>query len=443
MNWRQLLIIPPLLAGVALFLWMTREEKSGQQAAPPETALAVRVAEVTATPFRPSVSGYGRVAAASSWSAISQVQGRAVEVNPELSAGGIVVEGDLLIAIDQRDYEIALAKAEAARDSARASLRELDATEANTSETLKLERRIEAFLQTDFDRQSSLLQRGAVAETAVDHAARAHLAQQKVVLELQNRLNLVPVQREIHETTLATRNAEIEEAGRNLEQTRIFSPFTGRVARKSVTLGQFVRTGDDLLTIESIDVAEILAEFRPQTLNDFFRVLFNDDLSTLVIREDMKEAFEIIAGLDLVVTVHPANNTNRFWPANLARFSGRADEQTGALGIVVQVENPGLPDPAIRRLPLINGTFVEVRLSAPEPSSAIRIDRNALRTDLDGVDFVFLANEDSRLARRDVVVGPAVGNQVVVFSGLDEGEMVVLSDPQPAVYGMLLEPVSN
>ena len=354
-----------------------------------------------------------------------------------------MVEGDLLVAIDPRDYEIALAKAETARDSARASLRELDATEANTSDTLKLERRIEAFLQTDFDRQSNLLQRGAVAQTSVDHAARALLAQQKVVLELQNRLNLVPVQREIYETTLATRNAEIEEAGRNLERTRIFAPFTGRVSRKSVTLGQFVRTGDELLTIESIDVAEILAEFRPQTLNDFFRMLFSDDLSTLVIHEDMKEAFEIIAGLDLVVTVHPTNNASQFWPANLARFSGRADEQTGALGIVVQVENPGLPDPAIRRPPLINGTFVEVRLSAPEPASAIRIDRNALRTDLDGVDFVFLANEDSRLARRDIVVGPAIGNQVVVFSGLDEGEKVVLSDPQPAVYGMLLDPVTN
>ena len=49
MNWRQLLIIPPLLAGIALFLWMTREDRNGQQATPPEAALAVRVAEVTAT----------------------------------------------------------------------------------------------------------------------------------------------------------------------------------------------------------------------------------------------------------------------------------------------------------------------------------------------------------------------------------------------------------
>ncbi len=443
MNWRQLLIIPPILVGIAFFYWMNLEDRSGEEAAPREEALAVRITEVAATPFRPSVTGYGRVAAASTWSAISQVQGRAVEVNPELSPGWIVDEGDLLVAIDPRDYEIALAKAETARDSARASLRELDATAANTRETLKLERRIEAFLQTEFERQSNLLERGNVAQSVVDQSTRTLLAQQKVVLELENRLNLVPVQREIHETSLATRRAEIEEAGRNLQRTRIVAPLTGRISRKSVSQGQFVRTGDNLLTIESIDTAEILAEFRPQTLNNFFRLLFGDDLPDLVAGEDMKEAFEIVAGLDLVVTVHSTINDSFVWPAKLTRFSGRADERTGAVGIVVEVDDPGFPDPATRRPPLINGSFVEVRLSAPEPASSIRIERNALRTDPDGVDFVFLADGDSRLARRDVVVGPVAGDQVVVLAGLAEGDRVVLSDPQPAVYGMLLAPVAN
>ncbi len=443
MNWRQLLIFPPLLVGIALFVWMSNGERSGQEVAPRETALAVRIAEVTEVPFRPSVDGYGRVAAASSWSAISQVQGRAVNVSTDLTAGRVVREGDLLVAIDSRDYEIALAKAEAARNSAMASLRELDATESNTKETLKLERRIEAVLKTDFDRQSNLLQRGSAAQSSVDKATRTLLAQQKVVQDLQNRLNLVPVQREIHETTLATRSAEIEEARRNLERTRIFAPFTGRVSRKSVTLGQFVRTGDNLLTIESIDVAEILAEFRPKAITEFFRMLVGGDFSNIAIGEEMKEASEIVEALGLGVTVHSMNNERFSWPAKLARTSGRADEQTGALGIVVQVENPGIPDAASLRPPLINGTFVKVRLSAPEPRSAIRIARIALRTDPDGVDFVFLVDDDSRLARRDVIAGPVAGNEVVVHSGLAEGDRVVLSDPHPAVYGMLLAPVTR
>ncbi len=88
------MIIPPILAGIALFYWMNREERHSEETAPREEALAVRVAEVVTIPFRPSVAGYGRVAAASSWSVISQVQGRTVEVQPELSPGRIVNEGD-------------------------------------------------------------------------------------------------------------------------------------------------------------------------------------------------------------------------------------------------------------------------------------------------------------------------------------------------------------
>ncbi len=443
MNWRQLLIIPPVLAGIAAFMWMVGEENSGQDTAPRETATAVRVAEVSAVSFRPTVSGYGRVEAVSSWSAISQIQGRTVVVDPGVSVGRIVNEGDLLVAIDPRDYEIAQAKAETARDSARASLRELDATEANILATLELERRIEAFLQTGLERQSNLQNQGTVALTSVEQANRTLLTQQKVVLDLQNRLNLLPVQREILAATLANRYAEIEEAKRNLERTRIVAPFTGRVAQKSVALGQFVRNGDNLLTVESIDSAEIVAGFRPRAMRNFLSTFIGEDFPTAETIEDMKEAFEIVTGLDLTVTVHPTNNQIYAWPAKLTRFSGRVDEQTGAVGLVVQVEHPLLPDATTGRPPLINGAFVEVRLSAPEQNNAILIERTALRTDPDGSEFVFVVDEDSRLARRDVDAGPVVDDRIILHFGLDEGDRVVLSDPQPAVYGMLLEPVVN
>ena len=122
------------------------------------------------------------------------------------------------------------------------------------------------------------------------------------------------------------------------------------------------------------------------------------DLLADVVIEDMKEAFEVVTSLDLVVTVHLTNNDSFTWPAELTRFSGRVDERTGAVGLVVQVEHPVLPDPATRRPPLINGTFVEVRLSAPEPNNAILIERSALRTDPDGSDFVFVVVTKPRVS---------------------------------------------
>ncbi len=440
MHWRKLLIIPPLLGGIAVFAWMTPHEKS-QRPVATEIATAVRVAEVSPTAFRPSISGYGRVEAATSWTAISEVSGRAVNVDPGLSVGSIVNAGDLLIVIDPRDYQIALAKAEAAREGSRAALRELEAVAANTRTTLELEQRVIALLRTELERQKKLRDRGSVAQAAVDQMTRMVLAQEKIVLDLQNRLNLFPVQREIHAATLATRNAEIEVARRNLERTRLLAPFTGRVSRKSVAMGQFARAGDTLLTIEAIDSAEIVAEFRPVSLRAFMRKFPGGDLSDKVISKNTGDAFDIVTDLNPIVTVHSAHNPAYAWPGKLTRFAGRADERTGALGIVVQVENPNLPDPVSARPPLINGMFVEVRISAREMQHTILVERNALRTDPDGRNFVFIVDRDSRLARRELDVGPVDGKKVIVHSGLAEGDRVVLSDPRPAIYGMLLKPV--
>ena len=341
LNWRQLLIVPPLAAGVAVFAWMTREDEGEPQSIQRETALAVRVVDVAEAPHRFSVTGFGRVEAATTWSAISQVQGRTVTVSPEISVGEIVAEGELLIAIDPRDYETALAKALTARDGAEASLAELDTRRENILATIELERRIAAFLQTELERQSSLLARGNVAQSVVDQATRSLLTQQKIVLELENSLNLIPVQRRSLETTLAAREAEIEEAERNLERTKMRAPFTGRVSRASVAQGQFARVGDNLLTIESIEAAEIVAEFQPLPLRAMLRSMIGSDIDLRpLIPEELREAFDVVKELNLQASVHSTSIAGYTWPAELVRFSGRVDEQTGSLGLVVKVDRP-------------------------------------------------------------------------------------------------------
>ncbi len=444
LNWRQFLIVPPLAAGVAVFMWMTRERDGELPVAQNEEALAVRVVEVSKVPLRFFVTGFGRVEAAHTWSAISQVQGRAVYVNPKISVGHLVDKDEQLVIIDPRNYEISLAKARTARDAAQASLAELEARRVNILATLELEERIEAFLQTELERQSELLERGNVAQSIVDQATRSLLTQQKIVLEHQNNLNLIPVQRKTLETTLAIRNAEIEEATRNLENAQIHAPFAGRVSREAVALGQFIRVGDNLFTIDSIDTAEIVAEFQPQALRNLLITIMGGNVDVLsLFPGELNEAFDFVKSLNLQTTVHSTNFDGYTWPAELIRFGGSVDEQTGAVGLVVQVDAPTVPDPVTQRPPLVNGTFVEIHLSAPEDIQAISIERNALHADSDGSEFVYVVDEGSRLARRGVIAGTVLNDKIVILNGLADGDTVVLSDPQPVVYGMLLQAMHN
>ena len=444
MNFRALLFAPPILIGVGIFVWMNQSGNEREKVSPPETAQAVRILDVTRQDYRPSISGYGRLQAVQSWSAISQVEGRAEFLDPSVAIGEVVESDRKLIGIDPRNYEIALDRAKASRDSAQASLDELSTTEANNLATLKLEKEIETILKADLERQIKLKERGTVAQSGVDTARRALIAQQRVVLGIENTLRLLPTQKATLEATLATRQVEIEEAERLLDNTIINAPFTGLVTEKAISQGQYARTGNSLLTIEDISASEVVAEFQPRLLGSLIRLVADQELRDLLSLQDNNKILDQILSLKLTASVTlPDMEQTAQWPVTISRFNGTADSSTGAVGVVVHLKDPYRPNVEQRRPPLSNGTFVRVELSASEVVEAIRIPQTALHRAEDGSSFVYVMDPDSRLQRKVVQVGPVLDDQIVVRSGLVDGDKLVLSEPVPAVAGALLAPVTQ
>ena len=56
---------------------------------------------------------------------------------------------------------------------------------------------------------------------------------------------------------------------------------------------------------------------------------------------------------------------------------------------------------------------------------------------------VFVIDQEHRLQKKQVVVDFAQSDFVVIKSGLSGGEMVVVSDPSPAIIGMKVSPVAD
>ncbi|WP_299664704.1 efflux RND transporter periplasmic adaptor subunit [uncultured Ruegeria sp.] len=442
MNLRPLLFLPPLAIGIGGYMWLTAPNPS-EQVTPPETVTVVRTLTISPSQAVPSASGYGRVVAEDSWLAISQVQGRAVYVDDELTVGSVLSEGTEIVRIDPRDYEIALTRATASRDSAQAALDELDASEINTKDTIELETRIKEVRRAELERQETLLERGSVAQAVVDTAIRDLLSQEKMVLSLENSLRLLPAQRASLQATIDTRIVEIEEAERALANTSIKTPLTGRVTAETVSPGQFVRVGDTLATIESTKASEVTAEFQTRVLGNLFTEINGVRPLDAVPNLDIEDAFDLLKRFDLQAQVTmSAGGQSYVWPAELVRFDGSVDPTTDTVGLVVRIENPSIPDPARRGPPLTNGMFVEVRLFTPDPIEALRIPRAAIHSD--GRDrFVYVVDGQSRLARQSIDIGSVQADQVVVLEGLSDGDQLVLSDPRPAVIGMLLEPLET
>jgi len=442
MNWRAILFLPPIAVGVFVFMWMTKPDEKQPIDDLPEVALAVRVNTIKAQDFTASATGFGRVKAVETWHAISQVSGRALEVHPDLVVGELIKAGALLVRIDPRNYEIAVTKTKTAVASARASLAELAAVSSNNEATLALEQEIEAFFQTELERQEALKTRGTVSQASLDNARRTLLTQQKMVLGLKNTLTLTPVQKTSLEAALAARLAEQEEAERALANTLIHAPFDGRISVAGVSLQEFVSNGKNLLEMEKTSASEIIAEFQPNIISALFQTAAIEAHAKPINLSDLRAVSTILQSLNLTAHVEVTSGTKtHIWPATIMRVNGAADVATGTLGMVVRIDNPGQPNPIKLRPPLMNGAFAQVVLRTPERANTILIERDSLRLGLDGGHYVYIIDDKQRLARRNVTIGPISGRFVVLQDGLQAGDTLVISDPQPAVLGMLLDPV--
>lgn len=438
MNLRPLLIIPPIALGIFGFRMMTQEP----EVTPPpavESSLAVRVTELVPHPVAATAVGYGRVEPVRDWSAISEVQGRVLELAEGLAVGTIVEEGTVLAEIDRTDYEISRQKSEANIAAAEAGLAELERQQVNSEATLEVEQRILEVAQAEFDRIDSLVGRGTSTQATLDSTQKVLLAQTNSVTQLENTLALYPAQRETLEATLAVRRAELVEAERSLEKTTIRAPFRGRVSAFNVEEGQFVRTGDTLLTLDDTAAVEITAEIQPSQFVPMITVALGDrfDADSVV---DTSQAVNILrdAGITVEVSMQLAGLEAR-WPAEIVRLRGTMDSETGTLGLVVRVADPLMSRRQINRPPLNVGSFVTVTFSTQPQPDGMTVPRTALRYDDEGQSFVYLADDENRLTTQTIETGQVIGENVLVLEGLGGGEMLVLTDPRPPVIGMALD----
>ena len=126
------------------------------------------------------------------------------------------------------------------------------------------------------------------------------------------------------------------------------------------------------------------------------------------------------------------------WEGRVDRLREELDTQTRTVGIVVAVDKPYEKMVPGVRPPLVRGMFCEVELRGSVHKGRVVIPRSTLH---DG--HVYVLDSDKRLHRRHVEIDFAQANFVALQSGLDIGDTLVVSDPTPAIEGMLVDPVHD
>lgn len=432
---RGLAFAGPVVLGIMILALMQVSKGAPEREDKGETEHPVRVIEAQPITATPRVLGHGTVEAAESWRAIVRVGGEVVEEHPDLGVGTIVNKGAVLFRIDDTDYKLSVANAEAAIESAKADLEEKQKSIENTRALLEIEKRNYALTKKEYERQKTLVQRGSATKAAMDSAERDMNSRASSLRELENTLDLIPSQLSVLKAKLAQAQSDLELAKLDLERTVVRAPFTGRVVEEDIAVGQVVNQGNAVLTLDTVDRVEVEAEIPVSRMI----TLFDPDQFEPI---NMINAFrmrQFLNRADLGATVRfTSGDLNFDWTGEVVRLRGALDSVARTLGVTVAVDAPFDQARPGKRPPLVSGMYVEVELSGAARDNVFVIPRTAVQ---DGQ--VFVADTDNRLRKTPVTVAYRQGGMAVIGDGIEPGTRIVVSDVAPAIDGMLLAPTTD
>jgi membrane fusion protein (multidrug efflux system) len=173
-----------------------------------------------------------------------------------------VKAGDVLVRIDPRDYQTALASATADLENARATAANIDAQLKEQQATIAQAQAAVDFSQQEFSRYSELARSGA-GSAQRQQQAQSDLAQRRATLAAaQAHTDVLKTERQQADAAIAAKSAALAQAKINLAQTTLTAPVDGVVGDRTVRQGQLVQPGTRLLTVVPTQSVYLVANFK-------------------------------------------------------------------------------------------------------------------------------------------------------------------------------------
>ena len=187
-----------------------------------------------------------------------------------------VKEGQLLLTLDQRDFEVKVDQAQAQLERARQSVDELYAGVQAARSGVSLVQSQLKQAKIDFDRAKSLKDQGVVSTEQYDQAntglriamadealAEHQLTQAEAALGPQH-----DDQSRYDRPLVKQAEAALEAAKLDLGYTKLTAPFAGVVTHKTAHAGNRVQVGEPLLAVVPLSKLYVTANFKETQLTD-------------------------------------------------------------------------------------------------------------------------------------------------------------------------------
>jgi RND family efflux transporter MFP subunit len=394
----------PCLASVCLCVTLS-SLGCGEPAADPDPARPVRVMRVGDWSVMQGRVFPGRARAKAEVDLAFQVSGPLISLSVDV--GTELQQGDVIAAIEPRDFQVAVDSAEGNLARAQAQLLAMERG-ARPEEIEQLRAAVaeaEASLRqavAEHERNESLLPSGAVSQSMFDLTLARRDRMTAQLDRVREELNMGMIGS--REEDLLAQRAEIrslEAAARNaanqLDDAVLRAPFAGTVAARFVDNFQVVTARQPVVRIVDVSRIEITVQV-PESL-----IALVPSVQRAICR------FDALPG--------------REFEGHVTRVGSEASQVTRTFPVTVEVAQPE----DVRILPGMAGTVSAERRENESADSALVVPPGALFAATAGpASCVWVVDPDSEtVVRRPVTTGQLTPVGVAVTGGLERGEWVV------------------
>lgn len=372
------LILAVLGLGSTVALGMLAPEPEESDEAP--AGLSVFAEPIIAGDLTLSVDAQGEVAPKRQIIVSPQIGGRVSFVSPDFIAGGFINRGQVLVRLESADYELSVTRARSAVASAEQRL-----ARERAEQELALQD-LEDLGITDASPLARRVPQLAEAQASLDGAM-----------------------------------AQLAEAELALRRTAVIAPFSGRVAERSVNIGQFASPGQSLGRIFDTGVVEVAL---PVSDTELGRIGL--PLAYAASEED--------PGPVVMFSAQVAGQ-QRSWEGRVTRTAASIDPRSRTLNVIAELEDP-YGEGSDNGVPMAPGQFVDANIAG----ATLQDVRIAPRASLRGNNEIYIGNpQEGTLSVREVDVIYSDPEGAYIRSGVQAGELAVTSPIQAAFDGMRIK----
>lgn len=328
---------------VAFALVFSRPEKPLVE--PPERSWNVEAVEANIDNLSPTLELFGTIRSPEDSRLSSALEAEVLEV--KVFDGQTVEAGDLLVVLDGRDAELALAEKEADVADTSAQLRLARRTVERGRQALAREKELLTITESKTNRAQQLFSEQLLSESDIETSTETLKRQQLAVN--QSELSLEEAEISIAQlgAQLARAEAQRDRARLDAERAKITAPFAGVISDLAVSKGDRIREGDELMRLQNPASIEVRTQIPSRYASS--------------IRDGLNAGADIIARVEL---------DGDLLPGQIARISGQTREGSGGVDSFIRLSE--IP------LGLRLGSTVRVLVELPAERSVIAVPAEAI-----------------------------------------------------------------